>query len=177
MGHGKMALVNESEITANRIEGVNNVKRNAKCEVSIGNLQDRLWGPKLGFFRFFGRFGPLHGPFDLSTKAVALSHQGACIREVRNFCHWASCRDPNLLNWDLGRTSPWTPIESTDPLNSGGCDSSRLGSPNGRSCKLPVPSLTIPTWQFIGSQLERRQRWLLSFASATYCRLVHDVEC
>ena len=107
-------------------------------ELQSGSLQDRLWGPKLGFFRFFCRFGPLHGPFDLSTKAVALSHQGARIREVRNFSHWARCRDPNLLNWDLGRTSPWTPMESTDPLNSGGCDSSRLGSPNGRSCKLPV---------------------------------------
>ena len=104
----------------------------------LGNLQDRLWGPKLRFFRFFGRFGTFPRPFDLSTEGVALSHQGACIREVRNFCHWASCRDPNLLNWDLGRTSPWTPMESTDPLNSGGCDSSRLGSPNGRSCKLPT---------------------------------------
>ena len=90
---------------------------------------------------FFGRFGTFPRPFDLSTEGVALSHQGACIREVRNFCHWASCRDPNLLNWDLGRTSPWTPMESTDPLNSGGCDSSRLGSPNGRSCKLPDRSI------------------------------------
>ena len=90
---------------------------------------------------FFGRFGTFPRPFDLSTEGVALSHQGACIREVRNFCHWASCRDPNLLNWDLGRTSPWTPMESTDPLNSGGCDSSRLGSPNGRSCKLPASNL------------------------------------
>ena len=101
-------------------------------------------GTKTVIFQFFGRFG-IPRPFDLSTEGVALSHQGACICEVRNFCHWASCRDPNLLNWDLGRTSPWTPMESTDPLNSGGCDSSRLGSPNGRSCKLPVNPLRSST--------------------------------
>ena len=107
--------------------------RVATCRIDFGdqNLD----------FSCFLPFRDLPRPFDLSTEGVALSHQGACIREVRNFCHWASCRDPNLLNWDLGRTSPWPPMESTDPLNSGGCDSSRLGSPNGRSCKLP--SLTI----------------------------------
>ena len=102
----------------------------AFCRIDFG---DQNWD----FFKFFGRFGTFPRPFDLSTEGVALSHQGACIREVRIFCHWASCRDPNLLNWDLGRTSPWTPMESTDPLNSGGCDSSRLGCPNGPSCKLP----------------------------------------
>ena len=63
-------------------------------------------GPKLGFFMFFGRFGPLNRPFDLSTEAVALSHQGASIREVRNFCRRAGCRDPELLIWDLGQDNP-----------------------------------------------------------------------
>ena len=108
----------------------------ATCRIDFGDQN-------CDFFKFVCRFGSFQQPFDLSKEGVALSHQGACIREVRNFCHWASCRDPNLLNWDLGRTSPWTPMESTDPLNSGGCDSSRLGSPNGRSCKLP--NVTMPS--------------------------------
>ena len=63
------------------------------------------------FSCFFGRFETFPRPFDLKPAAVALSHQGASIREVRNFCRWAGCRDPELLILTLDRL--WTDFGPT----------------------------------------------------------------